>query len=519
MLDVYSSCTLVDARISRNLRLKSLFQGYMKQTLSHAFQSTVLVNFKSFLPSKAKLGNVVLTAFFGIALLSCNKDGFYEKAALDDGSAGQATSGTTSGGGVDDSTQGGVSGGVTGGTDGSATAGSASTGSSTSGSTDGSTSSGSTSGGSTAGGTSSGTTTSGTTGSTTGGSTGSSTTGGSTTGSTTSGTTSGSTSSGSTTGTTGGTSTGGSTTGSSTGGTSGSTSQSATETFRQNAEQTKKLDILWVIDNSSSMSDEQTALGQNFDSFITDFITRNVDFKMAITTTDVSSSTKKGKMVTGSDTLLTSAKAQADQTTFLADFARLIKQGIGGSGYEKGLEGAEGFMAKNAASWMRSDAYLAVVIVSDEEDQSPNSTASYWSTLSGYKSAAGLAKVYTIVDKVTYSGVNEAASLASGSGTTSANGYTLGSLRYQDVSRLSGGVSADIHTNFASTLSDMGSAIINLLDSFALAGTPASASSIKVFVNDVETTNFSYDSASRSIKFDQGHIPAVNATIKVTYLK
>lgn len=430
----------------------------------------------------------MLSLFFVLALSSCNKDGFYEKEYLDP----NATETTA---GVDGGIDGGVDGSTVAGTDGS-TAGGATTGDTTTGGTDGSV----TTGGSTTttGGTDGSVTTGGST-TTTGGTDGSATTGGTstTTGGTDGSSTTGGTSGGSVTGGTDGSTAGGTTTG-------GVSHEEAEENFQQSAAQTKKLDVLWIVDDSGSMADEQDSLGRNFDAFISDFITKNVDFKMAITTTDTSSATKNGKMVTGSDTKLTSVKAQADEAQFLLDFKNLVKVGISGSGYEKGLEASEGFMAKHAASWMRSDAYLAVVIISDEEDQSPKTPIAYWENLRGYKSSAGLVKVYTIVDKTL--------------SNTGPSGISTGFQRYADVATASAGIVSDIREDFANVLSDMGTAIINLLDSFALAATPVNGS-LKVYVNGVETTQFSYDAPSRSIKFDQGQIPPVNATIRVTYLK
>lgn len=251
------------------------------------------------------------------------------------------------------------------------------------------------------------------------------------------------------------------------------------------------------------MADKQANLGRYFDNFIRDFITKNVDFKMAITTSDTSSSSRKGKMVTGSDTLLTSAQARADEADFFDNFARLVKVGIQGSGYEKGLEATEGFMQNHANSWLRPEAYLAVVILSDEEDQSPKTPAQYTDYLKTFKNEAGLVKVYSIVDKNL---------------RNMQNNISQGFQRYADASTNTAGVVGDIYEDFSTVLGDMGNSIINLLDSFALANTPIDGS-LKVYVNGVETTLFSFDSASRSIKFDHGYTPPVGATIRVDYLK
>jgi len=299
-------------------------------------------------------------------------------------------------------------------------------------------------------------------------------------------------------GTSGGTTGGGTVGGTTTGGT---TYVDETETFQQAASQTKKLDIVWIIDNSGSMADEQAALGANFSAFIQDFMTKNVDFKMAITTTDTTDG-QKGVMVSGSDTKLTSTAAALNAQGFLDDFNGLIKVGTRGSGNEKGLEASEGFMQLYGNSFLRSDAYLAVVIVSDEEDQSPRTPAEYSDYLKTFKSEAGLVKVYTIVD--------------TGLTNVGSGGITTGFQRYADASVNTAGTVGNIRNDFYHVLTDMGESIINLLDSFALAYDP-NPSSLKVYVNNILNSDYSFDASSRSIKFTAGHLPPVGAQIKVEY--
>lgn len=497
-----------------------------------------------------KFSHLIFSLTFCMALQSCNKEDFYQKEFLDNPfQDGPVTDGVVDGGaqggadsGVDSGSQGGDNSGATdGGTTGSTN------GPSTSGGTDGSVTGGTTDGG-TAGGVDGSTTSGGTTGSSAGGVDGSTTSGG-TTGTTTGGV-DGSTTSGGTTGTTtgvvDGSTTSGSTTGSSTGGVDGSTTSGGTtgsttggtstggsygdcnnghgndadgvdesnptigleekcklEKFKQTASTTKKLDIMWIIDNSGSMADEQSALGSNFSAFIDEFITKDVDFKMGITTTDTTYTGLNGGMVNGSATKLTSAKARLNEEQFKSDFKNMVKVGTMGSSYEKGLEASMSFMKKNAQSFIRPDAYLAVVILTDEEDQSPKEVNAYTDFLKSFKNEAGLVKVYTIAD------INN---------TNSGRGITTGAKRYIQASQETAGIVANIRDDFHTTLSAMGDSILSLLDSFALASNPVPGS-LRVYVNDVETTDYTFDAASRSIKFESSRLPPVGAEIKVYYIK
>jgi len=74
----------------------------------------------------------------------------------------------------------------------------------------------------------------------------------------------------------------------------------------------------------------------------------------------------------------------------------------------------------------------------------------------------------------------------------------------------------DIQHDFYHLLGDIGDSLISLLDSFALAETPVPGT-LKVYVDNVETTAYTFDSATRSIKFYAPNLPDVGAEIKVTY--
>ena len=62
----------------------------------------------------------------------------------------------------------------------------------------------------------------------------------------------------------------------------------------------------------------------------------------------------------------------------------MIRVGTSGSGYEKGLGASQAFFQNNS-SFVRDDAHLAIVYVSDEEDQSAESVSHYVNYLKGLK--------------------------------------------------------------------------------------------------------------------------------------
>lgn len=271
------------------------------------------------------------------------------------------------------------------------------------------------------------------------------------------------------------------------------------ETFTQDSSKTGAVDILWVIDDSGSMADNQDALARNFNNFITQFLEKKVDFKMAITTTDATS-TRNGKMV-GDSAKLTSASAIGNRAAFTNNFTKWVKVGTRGSGIEQGLKTASSFLDRYSASYLRNDAYLAIVFLSDEEDQSTKKVSEYIARYQSTKINKGMVKAYSIVTQTK---------------SPTANWETIGT-RYNEVAKATGGTSSDINEDFSTTLKDIGGSIVNLMDRFALAEIPYE-NKIDVFVNNVQVTSgWNFDEISHSLKFNSNAIPAEGAKIEVRY--
>ncbi|AUN98682.1 VWA domain-containing protein [Bacteriovorax stolpii] len=270
------------------------------------------------------------------------------------------------------------------------------------------------------------------------------------------------------------------------------------EIFTQNKGKNGDVDILWVIDDSGSMADEQDALGKNFQSFINQFIEKDIDFKMAITTTD-GTSTRNGKMV-GDSAKLTSASAKGNKTAFLNNFTKWVKVGTSGSGIEQGLKTSASFMDRYASSFLRPDAFLVVVYISDEEDQSDKKVQEYLDKLQAQKTNKGMVKAYSIVTVKNYGNQWE----------------TIGN-RYKEVATATAGITADIKQDFSTILLDMGGRIVNLMDSFALNESPYE-DKVDVYVNNVKVSSgYVFNAAQRTVKFDANSLPAEGSKVEVRY--
>jgi hypothetical protein len=281
-----------------------------------------------------------------------------------------------------------------------------------------------------------------------------------------------------------------------------------TDLFIQNAEQ--KVDILWVVDDSGSMAGEQTDLAANFDTFINDFIMQSIDFKMAVTTTDSNTSFSQYDGKDGQNacdnSLLTSAYASANESDFKDRFSDCVNVGTDGSGTERGLNGAERYLERYGNTFLRPDAYLIIMVLSDEEDRSSKSVQTYLNRFSSFKSNnAGLVKVYSIIN--------------ANQGDIQSQYESIGT-RYKQASTLSNGDFASIRSQFSQTLNSFSTGILTLLSSFSLNKIPSSDpghDEIIVVVNGAFANEYVYNKPANIIQFNEGYIPATDSIIQVNY--
>lgn len=267
---------------------------------------------------------------------------------------------------------------------------------------------------------------------------------------------------------------------------------------------TDPADILFVVDNSGSMGNEQQALADNFDFFINDFVSKEIDFNMAIVTTDMRPS-YAGVPVTNSMSELTYDKYLNDSAKFFQDFSDMILVGTGGSGTEQGLAASKTFLEDNATSFIRDSAHLVVIYVSDEEDQSDDAVKDYTDYIKSLKTDVSKVQAHSIVRTDLLE--------------TSVSGLTTGGARYIEASQRLNGTNEEITNNFGQTLSNIGTDIVNKIENYVLSNQPV-ASSIKVVVDGaLIESGWSYNASLNSIEFESSSAPVVGAEIKVYYYK
>lgn len=271
-------------------------------------------------------------------------------------------------------------------------------------------------------------------------------------------------------------------------------------------EKEKKLsgvDIVWIVDNSGSMGNDQENLKQNFSSFIDNFLENGkakFEFNMAVTATDVYKNLIGGVgpfRLDGNGNVydLTSVKAEADFASFKADFEKAALVGTDGSGDERALESFEKSYELQPSWFGGNDRLLVGIILSDEREQSSKTIEQYATRFKALKDDPNKVKFYPIINL----------------GEDREN-------RYANLAQQFGTQVEDIRMPFDGVLNSISTSVVNtLLSNFALEPTHnVLLDTLQVFVNGVLVTRgVDYNFTDQAVVFVNP--PPANAVIKVRY--
>jgi hypothetical protein len=250
-------------------------------------------------------------------------------------------------------------------------------------------------------------------------------------------------------------------------------------------------DIIFYVDQSGSMSDDQDRLATNFSTFITELASYSNDWQIIVITADSGCNAHGGVLRPG-------------MLDYESRFQSAVSSG-GGFWTEAGLTLTAEAVDKTDPGecnygFLRPEAMLHIIMVSDEPEQSSSSWTWYMDKVIAKKGSSANVKFSAI-----------AGDYPGGCATADAgDGY------YQPV-MATDGVFLSICSDWAtpSNLSMLAAASVQVA-AFELAATPA-PSTIHVYVNGVERlTGWHYDEADNTVFFDEG-IPDEGDTVRVTY--
>jgi len=260
------------------------------------------------------------------------------------------------------------------------------------------------------------------------------------------------------------------------------------------------VDVLFIVDNSGSMLDDQALLASNFSSFFALALTdRSIDFRLGVTTTDVLSPGAAGGRLVGS--VLDRFTPELESA-----FAAQVQVGADGSGLELGLEALRLALEDPADQRLiRPEAALSVVFVTDEEDTGAfpeflpdpalaREPAEYVALLQAKKDGA-LANTPVLVSAVITPGF---------------------ATRYEALVDEFGGTALDITSpTWGQQLSAIGVDTFSLARAFVLTA-DAVPGSVSVTVDGRSSMDFAYDDARHAVVL--GDAPHPGAEVVVRYV-
>lgn len=319
---------------------------------------------------------------------------------------------------------------------------------------------------------------------------------------------------------------------------------SDSDTFYQSVSVNNKIDIMWMVDSSGSMAPYQNNLSDNFETFINDFITKGYDYNIAVTSTDGwrypqnPASPWNQSLVRFRDGNLYTGTTADNSGVFMINlltsnivdtFKKNIKVGTAGDGDERGFQSLrESFGATSVNggyNFRRSSAFLAVILVGDEEDNSRKDdggnytsvldyTNSFVGYLDNYTSSTAGSRKYN-VSTITVVDINNCP------------GHHVGASqgnKFVSIATATQGIVGSIcDVNFSDSLEDIADRIGELSTRFKLSREPI-PSSIVVRVNSVQipenaSNGWTYvvDAGSHYVEFHGSALPAQGSAIQVDF--
>ncbi|MES2643245.1 MAG: hypothetical protein V4850_27425 [Myxococcota bacterium] len=307
------------------------------------------------------------------------------------------------------------------------------------------------------------------------------------------------------------------------------TRASKTDEFQQAP--SNLVDILWVIDNSVSMINEQAAVALGAEDFTANLESTAMDFHLGVITTDVDRTNGTAGVLLGEPKVLS-----VDTPGYADAFRTRVQQGNSGSDQEKGLQAAVSALSSPLAytvndGFLRDGAMLSIVVLSDENDCSDNGALGQASTGEDcYTRASELTPVTDLVrqlvdlkdgDPVVISGIV-------GPDIVDDCEATVPGRRYFTAIELLGGVKADIcQTDYSTIMNALGEVASGILTVFQLSKS-AIEESIEVEMRlseDAEPTivppseidGWTYIAEYAQIEFHGTAIPPRGALLEVSY--
>jgi hypothetical protein len=241
------------------------------------------------------------------------------------------------------------------------------------------------------------------------------------------------------------------------------------DSFEQ-PDSTDGVDILIVIDTSCSMSDNETQLLAGVEAFMDNLPEADWRLNMISTSPDKVLTEQQFPLVTGDDII--------DAQEMYDNMSRGTR--------EEGFQSVQDYILSNpyASTWLRWDAALLIVFVSDEEEQSDMSVDDFTDWLNGYRSSVFMSSIINLDPKKSLCNVAS---------------YNTG-YRYEEATLMYSGVVMDICSKDWTDGVRDASDSIDPISEWGLTYVPIKES-VVVFVDGVPFVDWGYDTVENKVYF------------------
>lgn len=306
-----------------------------------------------------------------------------------------------------------------------------------------------------------------------------------------------------------------------------------------------KVDVLWVIDNSGSMYTKQEKLGAGFSSFAALFTAKDFNFNMAVATTDIPGQSGNFQSLPYPyQNMVDPARsnpanyvgANGPSVTILNNttpdlfnhFISNVRVGDVGNANAQALDAVNlslsaGKLAGVNTGFLRSDAHLAVIIVTDDDDGDVNfglgsnaSTTDVINTLQALKPDR-----FDVISRTYKKNFTVSAVMVDTDTTGCVAPFAQGTEYRSLITATSGSIANICANDFSTGLSQISQRIAEAITEIPLAQVP-DTSTITIHFNGSavprdSTHGWSYSSTGNKISFHGNYIPTDNTSIAINY--
>jgi hypothetical protein len=282
------------------------------------------------------------------------------------------------------------------------------------------------------------------------------------------------------------------------------------------------VDILWTIDNSCSMSDDQDSLAENFPFFMDYFAGSGLDYHVGVVSTDLDDPSHSGKLQAFGPYKYIDVNTQDP----VAIFQEMATMGDTGSGNEKGI-GATFLALETLADTVNlgfvrngadDNASLHTVCITDEKDYTQDSLISDPEFVEWYSELKPEADQRTFSGIVNMAGFDRSASYITASDRIGGIIWDIKSSDWSDVLRQLGIQASGLKREYYLSQVPVEDTIVVQVDDSVSGATIGFDRAVYDETNQLVSGEWEYNTSRNSVTFVQ-YVPNALSTVVLTYTK